>query len=212
LKKDVIVIGAGGHSKVVIDGLKKTGYNVVGITDLHSTNQVLGINVIGNDDVILKYSPHDVLLANGIGSVGRNDVRKRIFQFFKSKGYKFVTLIHPSAVIGEEVILHEGVQVMAGAIIQAGVEVGENTIINTGASIDHDCSIGAHVHIAPRAVLAGAVTVQEDVHIGLGAAILQNIKIGKGALVGAGTVVLKNVENGMKVVGVPGREVGFNYD
>ena len=101
----------------------------------------------------------------------------------------------------------EGVQLMAGAVIQPNVSIGENTLINTSASIDHDCQIGAHVHIAPGTVLSGNVCVQDETHIGTSATVIQNIKIGTKCTIGAGSVVVKNISDRTLAIGTPAREV-----
>lgn len=204
----VIVLGGGGHAKVLIDVLKKAGHTPAGFTDMRTGNgSILGVPLLGDDDIISRYNPEEVFLANGIGSVGSSSLRRNIYNEFKKRGYYFETVVHPGAIIAADSELDEGVQVMAGAVIQPGCVIGCNTIINTRASIDHDCQIGSHVHIAPGAVLSGGVHVDEGVHIGTGAVIIQGIKIGKYSVVGAGAVVTEHVPEGVVVVGVPAKEV-----
>lgn len=210
MKRPVIVVGAGGHSKVMIDSLLTSSTEIIGVTDSKLEKigaRLLGVPVVGTDEFILKYKPEQILLVNGIGSVGFPSVRIGIFNYFKKLGYSFITVIHPSAVVASEVVLAEGVQIMAGAIIQPGCHIGSNSIINTGASVDHDCCIGLHVHLAPRVTLSGSVQIGDGVHIGTGAVIIQGVRIGGNSVVGAGTVVLKNVVENTKVIGVPAREV-----
>jgi UDP-perosamine 4-acetyltransferase len=210
MKRPVIIVGAGGHAKVVIDSLLASSVEILGATDCNPERmgmRILGVPIIGTDEVILQYKPEQIYLVNGMGSVGKSTVRTEIFIYFKNLGYSFATVIHPSAVVGAEVVLSEGVQIMAGAIIQPGCRIGSNSIINTGTSIDHDCLIDLHVHLAPKVVLSGGVQIEEGVHIGTGAVLIQGIRIGKNSIVGAGAVVLKNVMESKKVVGVPAREV-----
>ncbi|WP_078555816.1 acetyltransferase [Bacillus alkalicellulosilyticus] len=208
MKRPVIVVGGGGHAKVLIDILKLEGRDIIGVTenDTSKTN-VLDIPIIGDDDLILTFPKDKIELINGIGSVKTVKVRRDIYTRFTKLGYRFATLIHPSAIIANGVSLDLGVQVMAGAIIQPGCRVGENTIINTRSSIDHDCIIGSHVHIAPGVTLSGGVIVEDNVHVGTSATVIQGISIDVGSCIGAGSVVLKDVKRNSKVMGVPAKEV-----
>lgn len=207
MMKPVILLGSGGHARVLLDILNLRNIEVLGYTDIKESKYDLKIKYIGCDDDILRYSTDKIMLVNGIGSTGDNALRKKIYTDFKHKGYSFLTLIHPSAVIAKDVTLHEGVQVMAGAILQTGVTVGANSIVNTRASIDHDCLIGESVHIAPGVTLSGNVTIEEDVHIGTGASVIQNVSIQRNSIVGAGAVVIRDVPPFSKVVGIPAKEV-----
>jgi UDP-perosamine 4-acetyltransferase len=206
----IILIGSGGHAKVLAATLLASLREVIGLTDLNPnrwSSFVCGLKILGDDSILLQYPPHAVCLANGLGSVGSSlERRRRVYEKYKVLGYEFCTIIHPSAIISEEVQLSEGVQVMAGAIIQPGCRIGENSIINTRASVDHDCEIGAHVHLAPGVTLCGGVRVGVGTHIGAGASVIQNVQIGRENVIGAGSVVLKDLENHKKVMGVPARE------
>jgi sugar O-acyltransferase (sialic acid O-acetyltransferase NeuD family) len=206
----VIILGAGGHAKVLIDTLLLTPVEIAGIVDPDQKKhgaRILGIPVIGSDDVVLKHGPDAITLVNGVGSVKQPVLRKQLFDMFKAKGYTFAGVLHPSAVIARDVLLAEGVQVMAGAVIQPGCVIGRNVIINTNASVDHDCAVADHVHIAPGVVLSGGVVVEEGVHIGTGATVLQSIRIGRNSIIGAGAVVLQDVPENALVYGVPGKAV-----
>lgn len=202
--RDVILLGAGGHAKVLLDALMLADIVVKGIVDpvLAGTSTLWrGIPVVGNDDDLLKLKPGQVILVNGTGSLPSNSLRQRLFSRFTEAGFEFMNVVHPSALIGAGVELAEGVQVMAGAIIQADTTIGKNSIINTGALVDHDCAIGRDVHIAPGVVISGGVRIGNGAHIGTGASIIQGVAIGEGAVVGAGTVVVKNVPAHHKIVG-----------
>jgi UDP-perosamine 4-acetyltransferase len=205
----IIILGAGGHAKSVIEALRLCNKNIIGITTVedYPKKEFKGIPILGNDDQIEKFLPANVYLVNAIGSTSTTEHRKNIFYHFKKKGYNFMDVIHPSAVVSSEATLGEGVQIMAGAIVQSDCSIGENTIINTKASLDHDCVIGAHVHIAPGTTLSGNVLIKNQVHIGTGAVIIQGICVGSNSLIGAGAVVIQNVESGKKVVGVPAKEI-----
>ena len=201
----VIVIGAGGHGKVVADALQAAGRKVLGFVDPKlAGKRVIGLPVLGGDEVLRRYSPNKVELANGRGSA--SDLpgeRKRLFEEKKALKFRFVQVIHPSATVSRHARLGEGVQVMAGAVIQADTHVDRNCIVNTGATIDHDCRIGAHCHIAPGVTLSGSVQIGAESHIGVGAIVIQEIRIGTRVLVAAGAVVVDNVADGKLVMGVP---------
>jgi sugar O-acyltransferase (sialic acid O-acetyltransferase NeuD family) len=202
--RDVILLGAGGHAKVLLDTLRLTGVQVRGVVDpaLAGTSKLWrGITVIGNDDDLLKLKPDQVVLINGTGSLPSSSLRQRLFHRFTKSGFQFMNVIHPSALIGAGVVLGEGVQIMAGAIIQADTTIGNNSIINTGALVDHDCAIGCDVHLAPGVVVSGGVCIGEGAHIGTGSSIIQGVSIGAGAIVGAGTVVVKDVPARHKLLG-----------
>jgi sugar O-acyltransferase (sialic acid O-acetyltransferase NeuD family) len=202
----VLVIGAGGHAKVVISALRLMGKEIIGALDanaaLHGTN-IQGVSVLGGDEMLEKYP--EALLANGVGMIRPGGARAAIFGKFSEQGRKFITLIHPSAIIASDASFEEGAQIMAGAIIQPGVSIGTNSIVNTGAVIDHDCQIAAHCHIGPRVVLSGGVDIWGNSHVGTGATIIEGINIGKGALVAAGAVVVSDVADNTRVRGVPAK-------
>lgn len=208
----VLVLGGGGQAKVLVNALLANLVNIFGITDPDMQKHggtILGIPIIGSDDTVLKYSPDEVILINGLGSVKKTTRRKQLYEQFKSQGYLFGNVIHPSAVVAPDVIIREGVQIMAGAIIQPGCSIGQNTIVNTKVSIDHDCVIGEHVHLAPGVTLSGEVEVGDGVHIGTGATVIQGIQIGYESLIGAGALVLKNIPDRSTAMGVPAKVVGL---
>jgi sugar O-acyltransferase (sialic acid O-acetyltransferase NeuD family) len=206
--KPLIIIGAGGHAKVLIDALKLLGAPILGISERNPaliSTELLGVPVICNDDELKKYPPASVTLVNGLGGVKDTSLRRAVFKRLKMLGYAFSQVIHPSTVISLNARLSEGVQVMAGAVIQPGATIAENTLINTRTSVDHDCQIGSHVHLAPGVTLCGSVEVGDSVHVGSGATVIQGIIVGRHSLVGAGTLVRENVPEGSTIIGVPGR-------
>lgn len=208
MKRPVIMIGSGGHARVLISSLVLSSRQILGILDpdpMLVGRSIIGIRVIGNDDVINQYDPEEIELVNGIGSISSTTCRCNVYSKFKMKGYSFTQVIHPSAIVVNDVQVGEGSQIMAGAVIQTGSIIGDNVLVNTGAIIDHDCSIGAHTHVAPGAVLSGGIRVADMVHIGTSATIIQGINIGYGAMVGAGAVVVRDVPQQQKIVGNPGR-------
>lgn len=204
----IIVLGAGGHARVLIDALLLRGENVLGVVAPEPGLQpVLGVPALGNDDILERYTADSVRLVNGIGSIFRPASRREIYERFRARGYAFHSVVHPAAIVARDVRIGEGVQVMAGAVIQTGSHIGPNVIVNTRAAIDHDCMVGAHTHIAPGATLCGGVVVGEDSHVGTGSTVVQGIAIGQGSLVGAGSLVIRDVASGVKVAGVPARKM-----
>lgn len=198
-KLPVIVLCAGGHARVVIDAVALMGIKILGIVDVNpelAGKSVLGFPVLGGEDVLDGYLPEKIWLVNGLGGSKSMAARKKLFQMFRKTGYRFVTVIHPSAVIAKEVVLSEGVQVMAGSVIQTGTEIGRDTIINTRASVDHDCIIGRHVHIAPGVTLCGEVQIGDDAYVGSGSTVTPGVKIGKGAFIKAGSLITKDIDAG----------------
>jgi sugar O-acyltransferase (sialic acid O-acetyltransferase NeuD family) len=207
----VILLGAGGHGRVLLDVLLQQLFVVLYIADprCERTRHLFDIPLINDDQALLGYPAAEIRLVNGLGSSGDTSKRRQIYEYFKEYGYEFATVIHQSAVVSQRTELGEGVQVMAGAIIQTGVKIGGNTIVNTRATIDHDCIIGKHAHIAPGAILSGGIRVGDGAHVGAGATVMQGLTIGRGSIIGAGAVVIGDVPENAVVVGVPARIIKY---
>jgi UDP-perosamine 4-acetyltransferase len=206
----VYLIGGGGHGKVLLDALRTAGITVSGIADAdpkRSGDRVLEVPVIGGDEAILAMDPGAVILVNGVGSVDRPVARRAVYDRFAARGFRFRDVIHATAVIGAAVELGEGVQIMAGCVVQPGTRIGRDTILNTRSSVDHDCRIGDHVHVAPGATLSGDVTVGDGVHVGTGANVVQGVRIGADSVIGAGSLVIADVPAGSRVAGVPAQAI-----
>lgn len=193
----LILLGAGGHAKVLLSLVRACGYNVIGVCDPGLAGQGVshwrGVAVLGADDALDRYAPESVELINGIGQVVGGNLRRAVHESGCARGFRFPPLVHPAAWLDDSVILEDGAQIMAGAIVQADVRIGCASIVNTSASVDHDCCLAAHVHVAPGAILCGGVTVGEGSFIGSGSTVIQGVDIGESALVGAGTVVVRDV-------------------
>lgn len=210
-EEEVIVVGAGGHAKVVIDILNYNSYKVIGIVDenkeIHGTD-IMGITVLGGKEVLINHAHR---ISNAFVAIGNNNIRVKIGEELKQLGYKLITAIHHNASVAESVRLGEGSMVAAGGIINPDAKIGSHVIINTGATVDHDCVIANGAHISPGANLAGNVSVGTNSHIGIGASIIQSINIGDDVVVGAGAVVVKDIESDVTAYGVPAKVKSFNY-
>lgn len=204
---NIIVIGSGGHASVVCDSLILMGRKPLFCTDSSEQRwgaHVLDVLVKGSDDQIAIFDSKDILLANGIASVKNTDTRRRIFEDWTRKGFRFVSIQHPSAVVGSQVGRGQGVQLFAGAIVQPSARLGDNVIVNTHATVEHDCVIGDHCHIAPGATISGFAQLAFGVHVGTNATIIQRIHIGANSTIAAGAVVVCDVPENSLVIGVPG--------
>ena len=192
----MILYGASGHAKVIIDILEANGQKIDFIVDDNpALTELLGYEVRRNTG---EYDEEII-------SIGSCEIRKKVAESLKVS--KYLTSVHPSAVVSPRATIDEGTVVMQGAIVQSCAKIGKHCIVNTGASVDHDCEIGDYVHVAPHATVLGGVKVGEGSWIGAGAVIKQYITIGKNCMIGAGAVVLKDVPDGATVVGVPGKEI-----
>lgn len=207
MNNPIIILGNGGHASVLSEILLLQGRQILGFTAPEEQRNCYGLGYLGTDEMIRTFKPEKVDLVLGLGTVNISYVRQSIFENLKNQGYTFATCVHPTAIISSSAKLAEGVQVMAGAIVQPHVQIRENTIINTGSIIEHDCVIGAHVHVAPGVTLSGSVRIGDYSHIGTGSSVIQGIEIGGNSLVGAGAVVISNIGTNKKAFGVPAKEV-----
>lgn len=200
MSKPLVIIGAGGHAAMLVDILKQQSATILGLV---SPEQVIERQVFASikhyisDNDILAFDEKKVLLVNGIGSLPKSNLRTRIYQKFTDLGYQFTSVIADSAIISPFAQLASDVQVLPGAIINSGTFIGKNTIVNTGAIVEHDCQIGSHNHLAPRATLSGQVASKNNVHFGTGSSIVQNVFIGENVIIGAGATITKNVADNM---------------
>lgn len=196
-----IVLGFGGHARVVASILDRNGVVVDGFFDdmyEHGGTQKIGRSELkGTLSDAWGASPRAVYLA-----FGDNDVRKRCFLTAQERNITLPTAIHPTAIIESNARVEEGTVICAGAIVCAEAWVGRGCIVNSGAVVEHECRIGAFTHLAPRSVVAGRTEIGERVFVGAGAVVAQSLKIGEAGMIGAGIVVLKDVDAGEKIVKV----------
>lgn len=209
MNKNVIIIGAGGHSKVIADIIVKSQDNVLGFLDDNiPINTVIikekNLKVLGKieDSLKLKEKNNDIVFVVGIGN---NKTRKAIAENYPDLNY--YTAIHPSSQIALDVKIEDGTVIMANTCINASTIIGKHCIINTGAIIEHDNIIEDYVHISPNATVCGTVKIGELTHIGVGSTIKNNINICSNCIIGAGAVVVKKIEEKGTYVGVPAKKI-----
>ena len=191
----IIVIGGGGHAKVVVSALKKRGgLEILGYADPEDRGPLLGVPRLGDDAVLPAFirDHPGCSAAIGIGTTGAASVREAVALRLKRLGFKLPPVISPHAVVNEGVSVGDAAVVFDGAVINSGASLGFGVIVNTNATIEHDCRIGDFVHIAPGATLSGGVTVGAHSMIGVGACVIQGITIGERCLIGAGSVVVRD--------------------
>lgn len=201
MEKGIVIMGAGGHGRVVLDILLEEGKQVRGFIDDNPSlegRQVMGFPVLG----FRTFLKPKMEVALGIGN---NQIRRDCYLYAKEVGAVVVQALHPKAMISRFSELGEGVVVMAGAVINPGVKVEAGSVINTGAGVDHDCHLRAFCQIWPGAHLAGSVEVGERSYVGTGAAVVPGVRIGADVLIGAGAAVVSDLPGGKVFAGVPAR-------
>ncbi|MFH1075685.1 MAG: NeuD/PglB/VioB family sugar acetyltransferase [Pseudomonadota bacterium] len=208
--KNCIILGGGGHAAVLIECIRASRcaifYGILDADQKQWRKQLLGIDIIGGDELLSNIANNGVkYFVVGLGSVGDNKPRQRLFELGCANNLEALTIVHPSALCSASAEIGHGVQLLPNSIVNARAVIKANTIVNSGAIVEHDCYIGNHVHIATGAKLASAVSVGDGVHIGIGATIKQCIKIGERSIVGAGAVVVDDVPDDTVVVGNPAR-------
>jgi UDP-perosamine 4-acetyltransferase len=193
-----ILLGAGGHARVVRALAEALGIRILGVCDpvLPRGSDWAGLPVLGDDDALAGQDPAGVVLLNGIGKLPGRTLRHRLQHSLAARGFGFPTLVHPAAWVAPDAQLGQGVQVMAGAVVQPGGILGAGSIVNTRAGVDHDARIGPDVHIAPGATLCGDVEVGEGAFVGAGAVVLPGRRIGAGATVAAGATLARDLPAG----------------
>lgn len=211
MKDRILLYGAGGHSKVVIDVIEKEGrYEIAGIIDdkheMHGRSYC-GYRVIGGFD---RLKEKDCKNCKIIIAIAYNNIRENLYKRVELLGYEFVSAIHPSAQIARDALINHGTMIMANAVINTSTKIGKCVVINTGAIIEHDCKIGDFSHIASGAHIAGAVTVSKSSFIGIGSSIIEFARIGENSVIGAGAVVIDDIPSNVTAVGIPAKVIKRN--
>jgi UDP-perosamine 4-acetyltransferase len=210
---DVVIVGAGGHGKVVLDILREAGvHNVVGFIDADASlagTEVNGVAVFGPPNQLPKLKAKKV--KGAVIAIGDNRTRRTYAQMLVEQGFELISAIHPRASVSKTAMIGKNVVIAAGAIVCADARLADSVIVNTAAVVDHECEVGEAAHICPTAALAGRVRIGTEAFVGIGAKVIPCISIGANAIVGAGAVVIGDVPAGATAVGVPAKVVkGFS--
>ena len=202
----VVILGAGGHAKVVIELLRAQGRPIAGLIDLDATpRSVLEVPVLGDDSALAGLRAGGV--RHAIVAIGDNAAREAVARQAIERGFDLVNAVSPSASVSPTARLGQGVAVMAGAVINTDAFVGDLAIVNSGAIVDHDCHLAPGCHVGPGAALAGGVRLGAGVLIGVGASVMPGCAIGARTIVGAGACVVTDLEADVVAIGVPARTV-----
>jgi len=203
----IVVIGGGGHAKVVVSILKKINtYEIVGYTDVKNRGEILGVKYLGSDSILKNLYKSGVKNAVlGLGFIESNKKRKNILKEISNMDFHYPAIISNKTVINEDVTTGMGTVIMDGVVINSGTKIGNFCIINTKSSIDHDCIIKNHTHIAPGVTISGGVEIGNNVLIGTGANIIQYKKVFDNAIIGAGSTVVEDINEPGLYGGIPAK-------
>jgi len=209
-KQRCVIVGCGGHGRVVLDILLNAGgFEIVGFVDsdrqLHG-RRIDGLEVLGHPDDLPNII-QSLGIECGIIAIGHNGVRRAFADRAESWGLRLISAVHPSANLARNVRLGANIVIAAGSLVCAHCQIGDSVILNTGCIVDHETLIGTATHICPGARLAGRVIVESGAFVGIGATIIQSVRVGYEAIVGAGAVVIEDVAPMSTVVGVPARQI-----
>lgn len=204
---ELIIVGSGGHARIVIDAAEQAGFLVLGIIDINYKNQaenILGYPVLGGFSELKKYDTKRTSLGMALGD---GQQRAQCFHEVERLGFDVKTIIHPTATISKHAHIGKGVLINAGVFVNAGAQIGIDAIVNTAAIVEHEVTIGDHSHVGPGARVAGRVSIGEFTFVGIGATIIEKITIGDRVTIGAGSVVIRNIESNSTVAGVPAKRI-----
>ena len=210
MKEKIIVVGTGGHAKVVIDIIESSSnFEIIGVTTKDGDKkEFLGYSVLGNDEVLFDFKKKGVNnIAMGIGGYRNNTLRSNLFTNLKAKGFNLPKILHKSAVISNGVSIGEGSVIFPGVVINKDAQIGNNVIIATSASIDHETIIEDDVLISAGVTIGAYSKIKSGALIALGAKIVSGITIGNNVLVGAGAVVVKDAIEPGTYLGIPARKI-----
>lgn len=214
MSKNIVLIGAGGHCKSVLDTLiKLKSYDKIIVVGKQEEigNKILGVNCVGTDEdlpIFFQNGFTDAIVVLGLDTKKR---RNKIQELI-SIGFNIPNIIDISAIVSNDVVLSQGLFVGKNAIINAGTKIGKSVIVNTGSIIEHDCIIEDFVDIAPGSVICGGCTIGTGSQIGSGTIIRNNIKIGANSIIGAGSIVVKNINDNVVAFGNPCKKIRNNIE
>jgi sugar O-acyltransferase (sialic acid O-acetyltransferase NeuD family) len=206
----IVVIGGGGHAKVVLSILHKLGkYQILGYTDLKDSGVLLGADYLGSDQELTSMAAERTSLnaVLAIGQVGLGKARRELQTRLQSLSLSFPSIVSPNALLNEEVRIGVGVTVMDGVVINSGASIGQGAIVNTNSTVEHDVRIEDWVHIAPGVTISGGVTIGRFSMIGVGATVIEGKQIASECIVGAGATVVNDLTEPGVYVGSPARRI-----
>lgn len=209
-KKQIILIGGGGHCKSCIDVIESLNeYEIVGIVDTPSKygHTILGYKIIGNDDDLIELKTiYDYALVT-VGQIKNANLRTKLFEKAKALGFKLPTIVAKTAYVSNNSIIDEGTIIMHKTFINASVKIGKNNIINTGAMVEHDCVIGDHNHISTNATLNGGVIVGNQCFIGSNSTVKNGVSITDNVTIGLSAMINKSIKTDGVYFGNPARKI-----
>ena len=195
----IILIGAGGHAKSVIDSIEQAGiYEIVGFSEknIDENIQYRGYKVICTDDELDYFYKSGVQNAFiTIGYMGNSNLRENLYYKLKNIGFNIPSIVDQSAILATDVQIGKGCFIAKGTIINSQSCIRDLAIINTGAVIEHECYVGFNTHIAGKSIICGNVNIGNNTFIGAGSTVIQGVKIGDNTIVGAASTVLHDIEN-----------------
>jgi UDP-perosamine 4-acetyltransferase len=204
--RPVLILGAGGHARVVLDCLRAAGRRAAGFLDAKPPlqgDELDGVPILGGDELMPQFAGD----ADFIVGMGDPAIRPQLWRRALSAGLTPAAIRHPSAVVSPSALVGAGTLIAPGVIVNAGARIGCDAILNSGALVEHDCVVEDHAHVAPRACLLGGASVGVSCHIGAGAVLREGVRVDEGAIVGAGSVVIRGVGRFETVAGVPAKPI-----
>jgi sugar O-acyltransferase (sialic acid O-acetyltransferase NeuD family) len=207
----LIIIGAGGHGRVVADAALAASTDLFAFVDSNPNAETLkGIPVYNSLTAAIADNEYED--PHFIVAIGDNEARTRKYSHALAAGLQPTSVIHPAATVSESAYIAPGSFVAAQAVVNSDASVGENAIVNTAAIVEHDCVVGSHTFIAPAAVLCGSVRVGAHSFISANATLIPNVRLGERVLVAAGAVVTKNFPDEVRLMGIPARNIPLKED
>ena len=203
MKEKLIIIGAGGHSKSVVDSIDQNIYQIEGFLDDNKTGMHIGYPIIGKKlEDIEQYKNYKYFVA-----IGNIPARKMWFETLQKYEVDIINIIDKTAIISSSSKIGIGNFIGKYSIINADASIGNNNVINTKALVEHECIVGNHTHLSTNSVINGNVTIKDCVFLGSCSVCIGQLTVGENSTIGAGSVIINDVEEDVTVVGVPGKVI-----
>jgi UDP-perosamine 4-acetyltransferase len=198
----VVVVGAGGHARVLVDVIEDMpNIEVAGFVSKSEDEKIYNYPRLGADEALPGIYRSGI--ASALLAVGDNHRRKSLMEMLLQLRFRLINVISPAAWISKYASIGVGVAILPGAVVNANATIGDAAIVNTNASVDHDCIIGPCVHLAPGSAVAGGVRIEEGALLGVGSSVIPGMSIGAWTVVGAGAAVVSKLPSGVLAAGVP---------